>query len=89
MRRSYLIEIAHNALKNPDKSAVDNILNSVNLTLLEREIIIRSEIDKINIETICNTFQNWNKKSVCSYSHCKNIKQTGMIKIGQYITKAP
>jgi hypothetical protein len=90
MRRSALVETAHNALQSPDRQAVDTLLASVNLSLLEREIIIRSEIDKTTMEAICNTLENWNeslkrKHKICSYENCTRIKRTGMLKIGTYL----
>jgi hypothetical protein len=86
MKRGYLVEIAHRALINPDKGLAYQVLKSVNLKLLEREIISRSEIDGIDLETICNTLENWNnQKRICSYENCARIKRIGMIKIGSFI----
>jgi len=85
MKRSPLLETAHNALKNPNRDYTLNLLNAVNLSLREREVIIRSEIGKTDLETICNSFVHWGKKSICSYSHIVRIKREGMKKIGRYI----
>lgn len=85
MKCSILYQLAKDALKDPDKRVTDIVLNSVNLTFREKEVIIRSEIAGQDLETICNSFLNWNKKSICSYSHIVRIKKIGMEKIGQFI----
>lgn len=85
MKRSPLFQIAHDALQTYDKAKVDYLLNSVNLSLKEREVIIRSEIAKTDLETICNSFLHWNKKTICSYPHIVRIKKSGMEKIGQFL----
>jgi hypothetical protein len=86
MKRGCLVEIAHRALINPDKSLAQHVLNSVNLTLIENEIILRSEIDGTNLETICNTLKNWTTPNrICSYENCARIKRIGMIKIGSFM----
>lgn len=86
MRRSFLVEIAHNGLTDPDREFVSYLLSKVNLTLLEHEIIIRSEIDGVDLETICNSLKNWNNpKTICSYDNCAKIKRAGMLKIGSFI----
>jgi len=85
MRRSYLVEIAHKALQAPDRLSAENLLDSVNLSLREREVIVRSELDKASVETICNSFTNWGRKSVCSQPHMHRIKKNGMEKIGRYL----
>ena len=72
---------------NPDVKAVKELLASINLSLKESEVILRSEIGKTDLETICNSFINWNKKRPCSYSHIVSIKKKGMIKIGKYLTE--
>jgi hypothetical protein len=86
MKRGRLTENAHRALINPDKGRAQSLIESVNLTLLEREIISRSEIDGVDLETICNTLKNWNNsRKICSYIYCAKIKHNGMVKIGTYI----
>ena len=86
MKRSPLVQIALDALSVPEKSKVDYILNSVNLTLKEREVIIKSVLGGIDLETICNNFIHWNKsKRICSYSNIVKIKRSGMEKIGHFI----
>ena len=86
LKRSPLFQIALDALSVPEKSKVDYILNSVNLTLKEREVIIKSVLGGIDLETICNNFVHWdNSESICSYSNIVKIKRSGMIKIGQFI----
>jgi hypothetical protein len=84
MKRSPLVEKAHKALKSVNRQSVQRLLESVNLTLLEREIITRSELDGTDLETICNTLNHWHKQT-CSYIYCLQIKQKGMKKIGTYI----
>ena len=49
MERTRLVDIAHKALKTPDKLYALKLLESVNLTLAEREIIERSELDRTDI----------------------------------------
>jgi hypothetical protein len=86
MRRSFLVDTAHKALRDPDKNFVGYIMRNVNLTKLEREIITKSEIDGMDLENVCNTLENWrNKKTICSYYHCSKIKRIGMEKIGELI----
>ena len=85
MKRSPLMQLAHDALQIYDKAKVDSLLNSVNLSLKEREVIIRSEIAKTDLETICNSFLHWNKKTICSYPHIVRIKKSGMEKIGLFL----
>jgi hypothetical protein len=85
MKRSYLVEHAHKALRSHDRQGVVRLLESVNLTLLEREIIKRSELDGTDLETICNTLKYWRGKNICSYVYCQKVKHTGMKKIGLYL----
>jgi hypothetical protein len=86
MKRGNLVEIAHRALSNPNKSLSATLLESVNLTLLEKEIISRSEINGTDLETICNSLKNWNRPGrICSYENCARLKRTGMIKIGDFL----
>ena len=85
MRRSPAVQIARTALRDPDKGYVQYILSSVNLTLLEREIVEKSEIHGIDIESICMGLDNWKKKNDCSYYNCARIKRSGMLKIAEFI----
>ena len=86
MKRSPAVEQVHRVLKDPDRGFIDYILSTVNLTLLEKEIITRSEIDNTDLETICNTLQNWNNpKRACSYVHAVKTKRQGMIKIYNFL----
>ena len=85
MKRSPLLEIAHQALQNPCRYTINFLLDSVNLTPREREVIVKSEIGKEDLETICNNFISWNRKTICSYSHMVKIKKDGMLKIGNYL----
>ena len=90
MKRSPLVDRAHKALQNPDKQATETLLASVNLTLLELEIITCSELDGIDLETICNTLAYWNGNlkrngKICSYVNAAKIKRNGMLKIGDYL----
>jgi len=68
-----------------DRQKIEKLLDKVNLSVKEKEIIAKSEIDKIDLETICNEMANWNKKSVISYSNLYRIKKSGMMKIGFYL----
>ena len=88
LKRSPLVEKAHRVLTHCEKGVADYILNSVNLTLLEKEIITKSEIDGVDLETICMGLENWKKKNDCSYANCYFIKRTGMLKIGEYLNSA-
>jgi hypothetical protein len=85
LKRCPLVLLAKKALKNPDRLAVDALLDSVNLSLREKEAIKRHEIDKTDLETICNSFESWNKKPPCSYSNILRIKKFGMKKIGAFL----
>jgi len=88
MRRGYLVQLAHDALQNPDRQKSIELLEKVNLSLKEREVIARSELDKTDMETLCNTFESWNRKTICSNSHAIRIKRDGMAKIGMYLEAA-
>ena len=88
MRRGYLVQLAHDALRNPDRRESLSLLEKVNLSQKEREVIVRSELDKTGMETLCNTFGSWNRKTICSYSHAIRIKRDGMTKIGLYLEAA-
>jgi len=85
MKRSRLVEKAHKVLSHCEKGLSDYIFNSVNLTLLEKEIIQKTEIDGMDIETVCMNLENWKKKNDISYSHCVTIKRQGMNKIGKFL----
>jgi hypothetical protein len=85
MKRSPLVRIAYEALQNPNRKEVEKLLAIVNLSLREKEVIIRNEIDKIDLETICNSFESWNRKSICNYSYIAHIKSSGMKKIGKFL----
>lgn len=89
MKRSPQVELAHKALQDCDKGFADYIFLNVNLTLLEKEIVKKSEIDGLDLETICMSLENWKngngKKPDCGYSNCHRIKRTGMLKIGEYL----
>ena len=85
MKRSPLLTIAHEALQNPNRHEITSLLDNTNLSLKEREVIIRSEIDKQDLESICNSFANWDKEGICSYPHIVRIKKTGMEKIGKFL----
>jgi len=85
MRRNPLLERAREALKNPDRRATETLLDSISLTLREREVVVKSEIDGWTLEAICNSFAHWGRKSVCSYVHMVRIKKHGMEKIGRYL----
>ena len=92
MKKSPYVALAHKALKNHNRTFIENIFNNVNLTLLEKEIIIKTLIDGLDIESVCMNLENWNKKNDISYDYCAKIKSSGMNKIGlflannQYIT---
>jgi hypothetical protein len=85
MKRLPVVEIAHRALHDSEKGFIKYLLNQVNLTLLEKELITRSEINGEKIETICLSLKNWGRKNDCSYSNGAKIKRTGMIEIGEYL----
>jgi len=72
-------------MKHCEKGVQDYIFNSVNLTLLEKEIIIKTEIDGLDIETVCMNLTNWKKKNAISYYHCAKLKRSGMTKIGEFL----
>jgi len=78
--------MARRVLRSPDRKVAEFVLASVNLTLLEKEIITRSEIDGTPLEAICNSMRHWNNpKTVCSYANCVKIKRKGMIKIAKFL----
>ena len=86
MKRSPLIETAHRALQDNEKGFAEHLLEAVNLTLLEKEIIKKTELDGMKTETACMNLEHWhNKKRDCSESNANKIKRQGMIKIGEYL----
>lgn len=85
MKRSNQVEKAHKVLTHCEKGVSDYIFNNVNLTLLEKEIIKKTEIDGMDIESVCMNLDNWNKKNDISYSYCARIKRSGMVKIGNFL----
>ena len=86
MRRSPLVDIAHKALQDNEKGFAIHLLDAVNLTLLEKEIIKMTELDGMKTETACMELKYWhNKKRDCSESNANKIKRQGMIKIGEYL----
>ena len=86
MKKSPNVALAHKALKDHDRGFAEYLLTNVNLTLLEREIIRKSVIDGMDIETVCMNLENWNKKNDISYYHCAKLKSTGMSKIGLFLS---
>ena len=85
MKRSPNVALAHKALKDHDKGFTEYLLSSVNLTLLEKEIIRKTVIDGIDIESACMNLESWNKKNDISYDYCKKLKSIGMNKIGLFL----
>ena len=86
MKPSPPVEAAQRVLINPARKVAEFVLAPVNLTLLEREIITRSEIDGTPLEAICNSMRHWNNpRTVCSYANCVKIKRRGMIKIAKFL----
>ena len=90
MKRSPLVEIAHKALQDRDKYFAEQLLNTVNLTLLEKEIIKLTEIEGLKVEPACMKLEFWhNDKRACSYSNANYIKRKGMVKIAEYLHSLP
>ena len=86
MRRSPLIDTAHKALQDREKSFAEKLLDTVNLTLLEKEIIKKTEIDGMKTEMACMKLEHWhNNRRACSESNANFIKRKGMIKIAEYL----
>ena len=85
MRRSPFVEIAHKALKDNEKGFAEHLLEVVNLTLLEKEIIKMTELDGMKTESACMNLKHWHNKRDCSESNANKIKRQGMIKIGEYL----
>ena len=85
MKKSPNVALAHKALKDHDKGFAEYLLSNVNLTLLEKEIIKKSVIDGMDLESVCMNLESWNKKNDISYYHCAKLKSIGMNKIGLYL----
>ena len=86
MKRSPLVEIAHKALKDNEKGFAEYLLETVNLTLLEKEIIRKTVLDGLKTETSCMELKHWhNRFRDCSESNANKIKRQGMLKIGEYL----
>lgn len=87
MKKSPYVALAHRALKDHDKSFIDNVFKNVNLTKLEREIVTKTVIEGADIESSCMELETWNKRNDISYDYCAKIKSSGMNKIGEYLSK--
>lgn len=78
MKRSPVINIAHIALQDVRKNVVMDLIDSVNLTPQEKEIIIKSELEGIRIAELQDQFN-------LSVDSIMRIKTKGMQKIGAFI----
>lgn len=78
MKRSPVINIAHIALQDVRKNVVMDLIDSVNLTPQEKEIITKSELEGIRIAELQDQFN-------LSVDSIMRIKTKGMQKIGAFI----
>lgn len=78
MKRSPVINIAHIALQDVRKNVVMDLIDSVNLTPQEKEIITKSELEGMRIAELQDQFN-------LSVDSIMRIKTKGMQKIGAFI----
>lgn len=78
MKRSPVINLAHTALQDVRKNVVMDLIDSVNLTPQEKEIIIKSELEGMRIAELQDQFN-------LSVDSIMRIKTKGMQKIGAFI----
>lgn len=78
LKRSSRVQMAHDALVWPDKELVMRILDSVNITPFQRQLIIDTELSGMSLKELAVTHG-------MSYSSIVKHKRKAMQTIGQYI----
>lgn len=74
------VKLAKDALSDVDKKKVLALLESVNLTKVERQIVERTELDGERLYDMADFFS-------LSFDSVAHIKRSAMRKIGMYLTK--
>ncbi len=77
---SEIVKLAKVALSDVDKNRVISLLNNVNLTKMERDIVQRTELDGERLCDMADLFS-------LSIDSVSLIKRNAMRKIGVYITQ--
>ncbi|MHB9296088.1 hypothetical protein PilKf_01842 [Pillotina sp. SPG140] len=74
------------ALQHVDKEHAVALIDKVNLTWLERIVVIRYELEKESLEAIAVSLHHGRDgNQMYSYSYCATVKQRAMHKIEAYL----
>jgi DNA-directed RNA polymerase specialized sigma24 family protein len=77
-QRSDKVQIAHNALRWNDKDILMKILDSVNISPFERQLVIDTELSRLTLKELAD-------KHNMSYSALVRHKRRAMTTIADYI----
>lgn len=77
-QRSDKVQIAHNALRWNDKDILMKILDSVNISPFERQLVIDTELSRLTLKELAD-------KHNMSYSALVRHKRRAMTMIADYI----
>jgi hypothetical protein len=80
MKRKPLVALAHAALRDVNKKRVLKLLDSVNLTTNEKEIVLRTEINGERLKTMEDVFG-------LTADGVMKLKRNAMLRIGNYLLK--
>lgn len=76
--RSTKVQMAHDALRWPDKELIMKMLDSVNISPFEKQLIIDTELSKQSLKELANTH-------CISYSTIVRHKRRAMSVIADYL----
>jgi hypothetical protein len=71
-------------LKSETRGNAEHLLYAANLTLLEQEILIKHDLDGIDIESVCCSLQYWHYDRFISYSHCLRLRKKALQKLATF-----
>jgi hypothetical protein len=82
-----LVKIARKALHDPQRRNAEHLIYAANLTLEEKEIVMRNELDGLSLYVICGAIpsDDYQPKYWHSFSQANVIKHRAMEKIGRYL----
>jgi hypothetical protein len=82
-----LVKRARKALRSPRRCDAEHLIHAANLTLEEKEIVMRNELDGLSLYIICGAIphDDYQPKYWHSFSYTNAIKHRAMKKIGQYL----
>lgn len=79
MQRSPKIQLVHNELQNVDKKKVMELVEAVNLTPREKDIVIKTELEGYSVSDIEDLYN-------IAFTTVVKAKKKAMLKIYQYLT---